>query len=81
MRYIYSITLIAGLMISSQQTTYSYGMTEDENGRWVNSAGGNIYGDSRVNPNSDPRVNPNADPRVNPNADPRVSPSGFYQSV
>ena len=34
--------------------------------QWRNSAGGNIYGDSRVNPMADPRVNPNADTRVNP---------------
>ena len=26
--------------------------------QWRNSAGGNIYGDSQVNPNADPRVNP-----------------------
>ena len=42
--------------------------------QWLNEAGGNIYGDSRVNPMADPRVNPMADPRVNPNADPRVNP-------
>ena len=43
-------------------------------GRWVNSAGGNIYGDSRVNPAADPTVNPQADPSINWKADPLVSP-------
>ena len=43
--------------------------------QYLNSAGGNIYGDSRINPNADPRINPNADPRINPNADPRINPN------
>ena len=34
--------------------------------QWRNSAGGNIYGDSLINPMADPMVNPNADPMVNP---------------
>ena len=51
-------------------------MHQDEYGRWVNSAGGNIYGDSRWNPDADPNWNPNADPRWNPNADPNWNPNG-----
>ncbi|MDC0303120.1 hypothetical protein OAL13_00705 [bacterium] len=49
-------------------------MPRTSEAQWKNSAGGNIYGDSRVNPMADPRVNPMADPRVNPMADPRVNP-------
>jgi hypothetical protein len=45
-------------------------MQQDEYGRWVNSAGGNIYGDSRWNPDADPNWNPNADPKWNSDADP-----------
>lgn len=45
-------------------------MFRDSKGRWVNSEGGNIYGDSRFNVDADPRFNPNADPKFNPNADP-----------
>jgi hypothetical protein len=66
----HSLTLlvkILGLIISTAQITYSQGMTQDESGRWVNSAGGNIYGDSRYNINADPRHNINADPRFNIN--------------
>lgn len=62
-------------------------LRQDQYGRWVNSAGGNIYGDSmwnqeanpmwnqdadpRWNQEADPKWNPNADPKWNPNADPK----------
>jgi hypothetical protein len=49
-------------------------MHQDSEGRWVNSQGGNLYGDTRTNPNADPRINPYADPRMNQNADPRINP-------
>lgn len=45
----------------------------DKEGKWVNSQGGNIYGDSRYNLNADPRYNLNADPRYNLQADPRYN--------
>ena len=48
-------------------------MFRDDKGRWLNSEGGNIYGDSRFNPKADPRFNLNADPRFNLNADPRFN--------
>ena len=48
-------------------------MHQDEYGRWVNSAGGNIYGDSRYNMDADPRYNMDADPRYNMDADPRYN--------
>ena len=53
-------------------------MPRTSEAQWQNSAGGNIYGDSRVNPNADPRINPMADPRINPNADTRINPCGQY---
>ena len=49
-------------------------MFRDDKGRWLNSEGGNIYGDSRFNIDADPRFNLNADPRFNPYADPRFNP-------
>ena len=55
---IISISLVALFLIFSSDNSYAQ-MTQDENGRWVNQSGGNIYGDSRVNPMADPRVNPN----------------------
>ena len=48
-------------------------MFRDDKDRWLNSEGGNIYGDSRFNIEADPRFNMNADPRFNPNADPRFN--------
>jgi hypothetical protein len=65
-------SLLVGLVISIC-TTYVQAepkMFRDDKGRWLNSEGGNIYGDSRFNPNADPRYNLNADPRFNLNADP-----------
>ena len=43
---------------------------------YLNSAGGNIYGDSDINPMADPDINPMADPDINPCADPYISPMG-----
>lgn len=63
------------IALFSPALCFGEGLYQDENGSWVNSRGGNIYGDSNINPNADPRVNPNADPRVNPNADPTVNPN------
>ena len=51
-------------------------MRQDSSGRWVNSAGGNIYGDSRFNLDADPRFNLDADPRFNLDADPRFNLEG-----
>lgn len=48
-------------------------MYRDDKGRWLNSEGGNIYGDSRFNIDADPRFNPNANPRFNIDADPRFN--------
>jgi hypothetical protein len=48
-------------------------MFRDDKSRWLNSEGGNIYGDSRFNPNADPRFNLNADPRFNIDADPKFN--------
>ena len=41
---------------------------------YLNSAGGNIYGDSDINPMADPDINPMADPDINPMADPDINP-------
>ena len=46
-------------------------MHQDESGRWVNCAGGNIYGDSRFNLDADPRFNLDADPRFSLDGDSR----------
>lgn len=64
--------LLVGLLIAICMTHVQAEpkMFKDNKGRWVNSEGGNIYGDSRFNPNADPRFNPYADPKFNPYADP-----------
>ena len=43
---------------------------------WRNEEGGNIFGDSDINPMADPMINPMADPMINPLADPDISPMG-----
>jgi hypothetical protein len=50
-------------------------MQQDEYGRWVNSAGGNIYGDSMANQEANPMWNQDADPMWNSNADPNWNPN------
>jgi hypothetical protein len=68
--------LLLGLLISIFCITYVQSepkMHKDEKGRWVNSKGGNIYGDSRFNLDADPRFNMNADPRFNLDADPKFN--------
>lgn len=61
------------LVLLTPIVCFGGGMHQDENGSWVNEAGGNIYGDSRTNMNADPRINLDADPKVNLNADPRLN--------
>jgi hypothetical protein len=41
----------------------------EENGRWLNSEKGNVFGDSDINPMADPDINPMADPDINPMGD------------
>ncbi|AII48640.1 hypothetical protein KR52_05725 [Synechococcus sp. KORDI-52] len=53
-------------------------MPRQGNAQWLNEAGGNIYGDSNINPNADPTINPMADPFINPMEDPTISPCGLY---
>ena len=68
--------LLLGLLISIFCITYVQSepkMHKDDKGRWVNSKGGNIYGDSRFNLDADPRFNMNADPRFNLDADPKFN--------
>jgi hypothetical protein len=54
--------------VQSEETMFM-----DSDGRWVNSEGGNIYGDSRFNLKADPRFNLRADPKFNLKADPRFN--------
>ena len=49
-------------------------MPSQGNAQYLNEAGGNIYGDSRINPNANPLINPDANPRINPMANPRINP-------
>ena len=51
-------------------TTAAAQMYQDESGRWLNSEGGNIYGDSNYNLDADPNYNLDADPNYNLDADP-----------
>ena len=61
------LTLFSICLIANEK------MYKDDKGRWVNSKGGNIYGDSRFNLDADPRFNLNADPRFNLDADPKFN--------
>ena len=67
------IILISLLFITSKTFANCSGMYQDADGRWLNCAGGNIYGDSRYNLDADPRYNLDADPRYNLDADPRYN--------
>jgi len=42
--------------------------------QYRNSEGGNLFGDSDINPMADPDINPMADPDINPDADPDINP-------
>tara|TARA_R110000803_G_scaffold132274_1_gene199476 strand:+ start:353 stop:643 length:291 start_codon:yes stop_codon:yes gene_type:complete len=59
--------MIAGCFLFAEHTFAQY---YDDQDRSVNSAGGNIYGDSRfsmeANPNSNMRANPNSNINANP---------------
>ena len=46
-------------------------MFRDDKGRWLNSEGGNIYGDSRFNIDADPRFNIEANPNFSIDGDAR----------
>ena len=65
--------LLAGLLVTAASLPSHAQLHEDENGVYVNEAGGNLFGNSRLNINADPRFNINADPRFNINADPRFN--------
>ena len=70
------IILLSLTIISSNAFAACSGMYQDDYGRWLNCAGGNIYGDSNRNPMADPTRNPMADPFRNPLADPNRSLMG-----
>ena len=71
MKKLFSFALFLGLL-GTIPISFAE-MYQDSSGRWVNSEGGNIYGDSRYNIDAHPRYNINADPRYNINADPRYN--------
>ena len=52
-------------------------MYQDSTGKWLNSAGGNLYGDSTLNWEADPTLNWKADPSLNWQADPSLSWNGI----
>jgi len=73
---ILSIPALCLAWSDSEDDSYyeSYGkMHKNEFGSWVNEKGGNIYGDSLLNPDADPLLNPDADPLLNPDADPLLN--------
>jgi len=68
--------IVSVFLLHVSATTATAQLHRDEDGRWLNSRGGNIYGDSRFNLDADPRYNLDADPRYNLDADPRYNPFG-----
>ena len=67
------LLVITTLFLFSSICIANEKMYKDDKGRWVNSKGGNIYGDSRFNLDADPRFNLNADPKFNLDADPKFN--------
>lgn len=64
--------LLAGLLIlCSTHVQSEPRMFRDDKGRWLNSEGGNIYGDSRFNIDADPRFNIEANPNFSIDGDRR----------
>ena len=59
------LTLFSFCLIANEK------MHKDDKGRWVNSKGGNIYGDSRFNLDADPKFNMDADPKWSIDGDKR----------
>ena len=47
----------------------AFAQMHEEDGRELNSAGGNVWGDSSINPMADPDINLMADPDINPMGD------------
>ena len=65
------ILLVAALgLVTSTGLFAEKAMHQDEYGRWVNEAGGNLYGDSMANQDANPMWNQDADPMWNQNANP-----------
>ena len=65
------IILVSFLFMTSKTFANCSGMYQDADGRWLNCAGGNLYGDSRYNLDADPNYNLNADPSYSRDGDPR----------
>ena len=49
----------------SVATANAQEMHQDDSGRWLNSEGGNVFGDSNWNRDADPKWNRDADPNWN----------------
>jgi hypothetical protein len=64
---------VCALSFTSEAEVNAQSMYQKD-GIYLNRAGGNIFGDSNINPNADPNINPMADPSINPNADPAINP-------
>ncbi len=68
------IPVLAALLLLAVPSGASQAeMQRDEQGRWVNEAGGNPLGDSRFNLMADPTYNLMADPAYNSDVDPRFN--------
>ena len=66
-------SLFAHPAISCTDGDEAGGLVCDADGKWVNSAGGNLYGDSRLNPDANPLLNPDANPTLNFEANPLLN--------
>ena len=65
--------LSIGVATLYMRPAFAQSMYQNDSGQWVNSAGGNIYGDSNFNIDADPNFNINADPNFNIDADPNFN--------
>ena len=77
-----ALLLTGGLAV----TAWAEPLHQDKTGRWVNSEGGNLYGDSNLNWKANPdlnwkanpdlnwKANPDLNSRANPNLNSRANP-------
>ena len=67
------VLVFSSLLLMNSKTFSCSGMYQDDSGRWVNCAGGNLYGDSNLNWEADPNLNWKADTNLNWKADPNLN--------
>ena len=63
-------------LIISSGSAINAQMYQDSSGKWLNSAGGNLYGNSNLNWEANPNLNWKANPNLNWKANPNLNWNG-----